>query len=68
LDYRQRITHLMTPSVDPFDVVDFVRGTCCSFSTTSSICLFNSANLGSRSSRGLPQPKILALRVTGSGV
>ncbi len=56
------------PSVDPFDVVDLVRGTCCSFSTTSSICLFNSANFGSRSSRGLPQPKILGFRTPGSGV
>jgi hypothetical protein len=71
----------MTPSVDPFDVVDFVRGICCSFSTISSICLFNSANLGSRSSRGLPsfqmrqvyktsliylpQPNIFAFRAAG---
>jgi hypothetical protein len=48
------VTHLVTPSFDPFDVVDVVRGVCCSFSTTSSICLLNSTNFGSRSSRGLP--------------
>lgn len=29
-------------------------GRCCSFSTISSICLFNSTIFGSRSSRGLP--------------
>ncbi len=44
----------MTPGVDSFDPVDLVTGTCCSFSTTSSICLFKPANFGSRSSRGLP--------------
>jgi hypothetical protein len=44
----------VTPSAELVDVVDLVRGTCCSFSTTSSICLANSATLGSRSSRGLP--------------
>ena len=48
-------THFVTPSFDPLDVVDFVRGSCCSFSTISSICLLNSANFGSRSSRGLPR-------------
>lgn len=49
-----QLTYLVTTSVDPFDVVDCVTGICCSFSTISSICLFNSANFGSRSSRGLP--------------
>ncbi len=47
-------SYMVTPLVDSFDVVDLVGGTCCSCSTTSSICLFNSAIFGSCSSRGLP--------------
>lgn len=52
---KKIVTYLTILSVDPFEVVDFVRGKCCSFSTTSSMCLFNSTIFGSRSSRGLPR-------------
>ncbi len=49
-----RETYLVRSIVDSFEAVDLVRRRCRSFSTTSSMCLFNSTNFGSRSSRGLP--------------
>jgi hypothetical protein len=49
-----RETYLVRSIVDSFEVVDLVRRRCRSFSTTSSMCLFNSTSFGSRSSRGLP--------------